>query len=165
MITHSKEVYIPLNINQSPFNVGLPIELPILSVVQVQDLAARHGLAWRDGEFGQVMRLLGGHPYLVRVALHQIARGRTTLAQLEQIAPTEEGPYSDHLLRHLRNLEEDEKLLAAAKRVFGASEAIDVGATDAFKLRSMGLVKLQGNDVLPLCELYRLYFCDRLGVS
>jgi len=28
----------------------------------------------------------------------------------------------------------------------------------------MGLVKLRGNDVIPLCNLYRLYFKDRLGV-
>ena len=42
VIVHSKEVYIPLNINQSPFNVGLPIELPDLNQIQVEDLVQRH---------------------------------------------------------------------------------------------------------------------------
>jgi hypothetical protein len=45
-IVHSTEVYIPLNIHQSPFNVGLPIKLSLLTLEQVQDLVARYGLDW-----------------------------------------------------------------------------------------------------------------------
>lgn len=48
IIVHSKEVYIPLNINQSPFNVGLPVELPELNQQQVKDLVQRHGLTWSN---------------------------------------------------------------------------------------------------------------------
>ena len=44
IVAHSTEVYIPLNVNQSPFNVGLPIELPEFNLEQVQDLALQHGL-------------------------------------------------------------------------------------------------------------------------
>lgn len=165
VIVHSKEVYIPLNINQSPFNVGLPVELPELNQQQVQDLVQRHRLTWSNSQVQQLIMLVGGHPYLVRMALYQIARERTTLDQLEQIAPTEAGPYNDHLRHHLLNLQEDEQLLAALKQVVIADAAVDVGTTAAFKLRSMGLVKFQGNKVMPLCNLYRKYFCDRLGWS
>ncbi|MFH7024732.1 MAG: AAA-like domain-containing protein [Heteroscytonema crispum UTEX LB 1556] len=165
IIVHSKEVYIPLNINQSPFNVGLPIELPDLNHTQVQDLVKRHGLKWTNSQVEQLITLVGGHPYLVRVALYQIARSRMTLEKLQQIAPTEEGPYSDYLRRHLLNLQEDEDLLAAFKRVLAADCPVDVGTTEAFKLRSMGLVRFQGNHVTPLCDLYRQYFSDRLGVN
>jgi hypothetical protein len=42
---------------------------------------------------------------------------------------------------------------------------VDVGTTEAFKLRSMGLVKFQGNEVVPLCKLYRQYFGHRLGLK
>ncbi|MBW4631915.1 MAG: AAA-like domain-containing protein [Iphinoe sp. HA4291-MV1] len=111
------------------------------------------------------MTLVGGHPYLVRVALYQIARGRMTLQKLEQVAPTEEGPLCDHLRRHLRNLEEDAELLAAVKLVVTSDIPVDVGSVEAFKLRSMGIVKFQGNKVMPLCDLYRQYFRDRLGVG
>jgi hypothetical protein len=165
IIVHSKEVYIPLNINQSPFNVGLPIELPALTQEQVKDLINRHGLNWTAQEIEQLMRLVGGHPYLVRVALYQIARDRMTLEKLQQVAPTEEGPYSDHLRRHLLNLQEDEQLLQAAKEVFAAEDCVNIGTTEAFKLRSMGVVKFHGNEVMPLCELYKKYFCDRLGLK
>lgn len=167
VITHSKEVYIPLDINQSPFNVGLPIELRVLTYPQVQDLVQRHGLNWDKERLEQLLTLLGGHPYLVRVALYQIARGRLTLEYLRQVAPTEEGPYSDHLRRHLLNLQEtkDTDLLAAAKQVMSSPDPVDVGATEAFKLCSMGLVTLRRNEVIPLCDLYCQYFCDRLGVT
>jgi hypothetical protein len=46
-----------------------------------------------------------------------------------------------------------------------ANRAVDVGTTEAFKLRSMGLVKFQGNQVVPLCGLYRQYFGHRLGLK
>jgi len=164
VIAHSKEVYIPLNMNQSPFNVGLPIELPVLTPEQVQELVARHGLIWQAEAIAQLMGLCGGHPFLVRTALYQIARSRMTLEKLMQVAATEEEPYGDHLRRHLLNLEKDEELLQAMKRVVATDKPVDVGTGVAFKLRSMGLVKFQENDVLPSCDLYRQYFCDRLGV-
>ncbi|MGF2034674.1 MAG: AAA-like domain-containing protein [Nostoc sp. CmiVER01] len=165
VIVHSKEVYIPLNINQSPFNVGLPIELPDLNQIQVQDLVQRHGLNWTESQTEELMTLVGGHPYLVRVALYEIARGRMTLENLQKVAATEEGPYSDHLRRHWLNLQEDAELLAAVKQVMIANHPVDVGTTEAFKLRSMGLVKFQGNEVVPLCKLYRQYFGHRLGLK
>lgn len=97
VIAHSKEVYIPLNINQSPFNVGLPIELPELNQEQVIDLINRHELTFSDQEITEFMTMLGGHPYLVRMALYRLAKGEITLNQLWEIAPTEEGFYYDHL--------------------------------------------------------------------
>ncbi|VXD10379.1 AAA-like domain-containing protein [Planktothrix paucivesiculata] len=161
-IAHSKEVYIPLHINQSPFNVGLPIELPELNELQVQDLIQRHQLNWQEAEVQQLMVILGGNPYLIRVALYEIARERLNLEQLIALAPTEEGPYYEHLRRHLLNLESDESLLTAFKQVVNCEQPIRIGSSEAFKLRSMGLVKIHGNLVEPLCNLYRDYFREHL---
>lgn len=165
VIVHSQEVYVPLNINQSPFNVGLPVELPELNLEQLKDLIERHGLAWDNSQLQKLSNLLGGHPYLLRMALYEIARGRITLEKLEEIAPTEEGPYSDHLRRHLLNLQENTELQAAMVSVLVSKQPVVIGVSEAFKLRSMGLVKFQGNAVTPLCNLYRQYFCARLGVN
>ena len=168
VIVHSREVYIPLNINQSPFNVGLPVELPEFDQAQVQDLVQRHGLDWNKSQIEKLMMLVGGHPYLIRVALYQITRDRMTLEKLMQVAATEESPYCDHLRRHLLNLQEDENLQVAVKRILTSNLAVDVttvGTTETFKLRSMGLVKFQGNAVMFLCNLYRQYFHQRLGVN
>lgn len=162
VIVHSKEVYIPLNINQSPFNVGLPIELPELTQTQVKDLVRRHELIWSQAQVEQLMALVGGHPYLVRQALYQIARGRITLEQL-QIAQTEVGIYGDHLRRHLANLEEDRELVNIYKQIVAADTPMRIETALAFKLHSMGLVKFQGNEVMPMCNLYRQYFREWLG--
>ena len=164
VIVHSKEVYVPLEINQSPFNVGLPVELPELTLLQVKDLAERHGLAL-GAEAEKLMGMIGGHPYLVRVALHQLARGRTTLAELVEVAPTEAGPFSDHLRRHLLNLEEHEELLGAMQQLLKSQVPVQIGSAEIFKLRSMGLVKLDGNAAEPLCDLYRQYFGCRWGMG
>ncbi len=165
VIVHSKEVYIPLNINQSPFNVGVPIELPPLTQPQVMNLVQRHGLNWTEAEVAQLMEMVGGHPYLVRAALYQIARGEISLERLLQIAPTEGGLYGEHLRRHLLNLEGDEKLLAAMKQVVAVDHPVSISTSEAFKLTSMGLVQFQNNSVVPLCDLYRQYFRERFRVA
>ena len=165
VVVHSTEVYIPMNINQSPFNVGLPIELPEFTAEQVQNLAARHGLGWSATEIEPLMAMVGGHPYLVRVALYHIAREETTLPRLLQTAPTEAGLYGDHLRRHLWNLEQRPEMALAVKRVAATSNPVRLESVQAFQLHSMGLVHLQENEVAFRCELYRRYFGDRLNVG
>ncbi|MBD2316082.1 AAA-like domain-containing protein [Phormidium tenue] len=158
VIVHSKEVYIPLNINQSPFNVGLPIELPELNLSQIADLVQRHQLDWQPAQVKQLMLLTGGHPYLVRQALYQIARGRINWDTLLQLAPTEEGIYGDHLRRQLGNLKEDPELLEAYKELVQSDRPLQLDSQISFKLRSIGLVKFVGNQVVPMCNLYYRYF-------
>lgn len=165
VVVHSTEVYIPMDINQSPFNVGLPIDLPEFKSEQAQDLAQRHGLAWGATEVEQLMAMVGGHPYLVRLGLYHIARQETTLSELLSTAPTDAGLYSDHLRRHLWNLSQHPELAAAFKKVVATDSPVQLGSMQGFKLHSMGLVHLQGNEVTPRCDLYRQYFRVRLAPS
>ncbi|MCL1465612.1 AAA-like domain-containing protein [Argonema galeatum] len=165
VIVHSTEVYIPLDINKSPFNVGLPIELPEFNLPQVQELARRYGLDWNGKEVEQLMGLVGGHPYLVRLAMYCIARQDVTLDRVVEEGATEAGIYSDHLRRHLWNLEKYPDLLEAMKEVVSTSGGVRLRSELAFKLNSMGLVKLDGNDCTPRCSLYEQYFRDRLALS
>ena len=164
VITHSEEVYIPLNINQSPFNVGVPIELPPLNRAQLGDLVQRHGLAWTEAEVESLMAMLGGQPYLTRVALQQIASGTLTLAQFLQVASTQAGLFASHLRRHLGNLQE-RQLVTAMKQVVMSDQPVHLPVAEASKLANMGLVRFQGNEIVPLCDLYRSYFRDVLGGS
>jgi hypothetical protein len=162
VISHSQEVYISLDVNKSPFNVGLPIDLNKFSLAQVQDLVKRHGLQWSDTEIKQLMGMIDGHPYLVRTALYHIATNDLTLKQFLEIAPTEEGLYEDHLYRHLLILEENKQLKSAMLKLVNSDDAVTLEPTYAFKLKSMGLAESKGNKVIPLCNLYRIYFSDRL---
>jgi hypothetical protein len=162
IVVYSSEVYIPLDVNKSPFNVGLPIELPEFTPAQVTELAQRHHLNWHSNQVETLMELVGGHPYLVRLALYHIARFDVTLTQLVQESPTETGLYGDHLRRHLWNLEKYPPLTQAMKAVVSQRDPVRLPAEQGFKLQSMGLVKMTGNDCTPRCRLYAEYFGDRL---
>jgi|GEM_PF-274124 len=162
VVVHSTEVYVPLNINQSPFNVGKNVELPEFSPNQVQDLAQRYGLAGNSDLVAQMVALVGGHPYLNRKALYHLRRKDVTLEQLVLNAHTEAGIYIDHLRRHLLNLRQYPKLVEAMRQVAMKNRPVELDSEAAFKLESMGLVRLQRNDATVRCNLYRSYFQDHL---
>ncbi|MBG1261358.1 AAA-like domain-containing protein [Nostoc commune] len=167
ILVHSKEVYIPLHINQSPFNIGLSIELQEFNTEQVQGLVTRYkGLNWTTTQVEKLMEMVGGHPYLIRQALYYIQYQGITLEQLLQTAPEEPGIYSDHLRRQLGNLKQHPDLAAAFKQVVTTPEAVELNSDLVFKLHSMGLVVHRPeNKVTWRCELYRQYFYNRLGLD
>ncbi|MEH2084198.1 MAG: AAA-like domain-containing protein [Nostoc sp.] len=164
VLVHSKEVYIPLNINQSPFNVGLSIELQEFNQQQVKILVERHqGLNWTDAQVEKLMDIVGGHPYLVRLALYHVQHQDITLDQLLQTAATEAGIYKDHLRGHLCNFNDHPSLVAAFTQVVNSLVPMELDSESAFKLHSMGLiVYCHDNKVMPRCDLYRQYFQNRL---
>lgn len=163
VLVKSTEVYVPLNINQSPFNVGLGIELEAFTLQQIQDLAQRHELKLSGDQLAQLMQLIGGHPYLVRLTLYHLARQEVTIEELITTVATDTGIYSDHLHRHLRNLQQRPELKIAFSRVLSTTESVELDQVQAFKLKRMGLINLQGNRVTISCDLYRQYFGDRMA--
>jgi DNA-binding CsgD family transcriptional regulator len=165
LIVHSTEVYIPLNINQSPFNVGLSVELPELTLEEVLSLARLYGLDCSESLVKQLMAMVGGHPYLVHLALECIRCQDVTLEWLLQTAATEEGIYNHHLRRLLGYLLQDLELARAFQEVVTADKSVQLQSMQAYKLYSMGLVQLQGNDCIPRCNLYRQYFRTHLDIS
>ena len=162
-LVHATDVYIRLNINQSPFNVGLPIEMPEFTREQVQDLAQQHGLEIDTAKIETLMNLVGGHPYLLKQTFaHPKNRLEITLDQLLADATTEAGIYGTHLREFWLNLQEHPKLAAAFKKVVTSTSSVQLEPTSVYQLQSMGLVKLFGNEVVPRCHLYRQYFSERL---
>ncbi|KYC35762.1 hypothetical protein WA1_08145 [Scytonema hofmannii PCC 7110] len=163
-ILHSTDVYIQLNINQSPFNVGLPIELSEFTQEQVLELSQQHGLAIATNSVAQLMELLGGHPYLLELAFaHLKAHPDITVDRLLAEAPTEASIYRPHLWKYWSDLQEHPKLADAFKQVIDATHSIQIEPMSAYQLQSMGLVKLSGNKVHIRCNLYRQYFQIRLS--
>ena len=167
VIANSTEVYIKLDANQSPFNVGRQVKLPGFNLEQVQTLAKGYGLDWTDDPQAQnfassLIAMVGGHPYLVRLALDALAHQDIALEQLLGEASTQGGIYSAHLRHHWENLQKQPELAAAMKKVVMAEARVQLEPTQAYKLESMGLVTLLGDEVKPSCQLYRQYFRDRL---
>ncbi|MEH2011589.1 AAA-like domain-containing protein [Nostoc sp.] len=163
VIAHSQEVYVSLNVNQSPFNVGLSIEIGEFNATQIKELVERHQLNWSDTQIGQLTGMIDGHPYLLRTALYQIATGYLTLEQFLKVAPTDEGLFRDFLHPYLSLLEEDILLKTAIQKVINSDIPVKLDSTQSFKLRSLGLIEFKGNEVQCLCNLYRFYFRERLS--
>lgn len=166
VVVHSTEVYVPLKVNESPFNVGVPIELPELTPEQVQNLAQHYGLSWDLAQVKQLMDMVGGHPYLVEQAFSHLKINTTvTLEQLLQSAATEAGIYGNHLRRYWCIIQQHSELAEALKKVVTATGNVRLEPTQAYKLHSMGLVHLAGNEVTIGCNLYRQYFYHCLGLN
>lgn len=183
VVVHSMDVLLPLNVNQSPFNVGLPVELPSLTPLQVVDLAKRHGLGLSSVE--PLINLVGGQPYLIRLALYDLRQmvnttgyiqgyipgdvsGQTVenvserqLMQWQIAAPT--SIYREHLQKKLWQLQQEPTLLEAFQKVVNHSSPIELELSQAFKLQSMGLVYMQRNQVIVTCALYRQFFRAHLN--
>jgi hypothetical protein len=163
MIAHSTEVYVPLQINQSPFNVGLATQLSSFSLEQVQQLAQRYHLDWNNGRAAhQLMELVGGHPALIHLALYHLSRGELTLEQLLEIAPTSTGIYHHHLQRHWATLQEQSALAHTFRTLLNANEPVNLDSIVAHKLSSMGLIQQTGNEAIVSCKLYQQYFREML---
>jgi len=155
VIAHSVEVYIPLPTNRSPFNVGLAIELPTFNQEQVQDLAELHQLQLTKFELEQLMKLTGGFPYLIRLALYQSSRLNIPIKTLLQDATSDRGIYQQHLQYQRWNFQQYPELFDAFQQVLTAP--IQLNREVGFKLKSLGLVHLVENQAIVSCELYREY--------
>ncbi|MGD1809643.1 AAA-like domain-containing protein [Dapis sp. BLCC M126] len=164
IVVHSTEIYIKLNINQSPFNIGLQIKLPEFNLEQIKKLALVHGLDWSEGnEAEQLMAMVGGHPYLVRLALYYLCQQNMSLEQLLLEAPTHTGIYNNHLRNLWEYLQEKPELLAAFKKIIREKNSIRLENILVYQLDSLGLVKLNGNECIYSCELYRIYFQEEIN--
>ncbi|WP_224095705.1 AAA-like domain-containing protein [Nostoc sp. MS1] len=166
IIVHSTEIYVPLQLQQSPFNVGLPIQLTSFNLEQVQQLAQQYGIDWTDGdEARQLMDMIEGHPALVNIALYHLNRGEVNLPQLLETAPTSTGVYIHHLQRHWVTLQQQPELAIALATVLNSTQPIPLEPIIAYKLSSMGLIKLDKNQAIPSCRLYQKYFQPKLLIQ
>ena len=162
VIAHSQEVDISIDINQSPFNVGLSVKICEFNLTQIKELVGKYGLNFSDSEITQLRDMINGHPYLLTTVLDKISKGNLTLSNFLEVAPTNQSPYGKFLNFYLSELEKDTLLKAAMQQVINSDVPIKIDSTQALKLRSLGLIEFKGNEVQCLCNLYRLYFQERL---
>ncbi|MFT4688208.1 MAG: AAA-like domain-containing protein [Verrucomicrobiia bacterium] len=159
VIAYATEAHLFItDMNQSPFNVGTRLEVEDFSSMQVAEMNRRYRSPLKSTEeIGRLVKLVAGHPYLVRRALHELATNPTDkYDQFEELADQDEGIYGDHLRRILVLLAKDPELLAV---MHGVLEGQPCPTPESFyRLRSAGLVRGSSqNEVLPRCKLYQQY--------
>ena len=162
LVIHSTEIYIPIHQNQSPFNIGLSIELPEFTLDEVQKLAAKYQLSWTQEHIRSLMNLVGGKPDLIYLTLEWISTQKEDLYHILQKSTSTQGIYYEHLRQQFRLIQKYPDLLPLFTQVMTEQEAQRLNAMEGFRLESLGLVKLSGQLASPSCQLYRNYFSPLL---
>ncbi|NEO36379.1 MAG: hypothetical protein F6J90_08625 [Moorea sp. SIOASIH] len=169
VVGHATEFYITLDINQSPFNVGLPIDLLEFDAQQVKRFAESYGLTLSVDSVTKLMTMVGGHPYLLSQAFDYLKNHQAADKTLDKLlddfldsAPTEAGIYRIHLLSLLTSIEEHPQLLEAVKLLVSTTNPVRLDTNITRNLESIELVQRHGNDCSLRCNLYRQYFSDRI---
>ena len=166
IIVYSTDIYIDFDLNKSPFNVGTPIPLPPLKPEQVQKLAWQYSLRWSStDEAAALVQFLGGHPYLIQLALYELSQSNLALAEFLAQAPTQTSIYQNHFLDCLESLQSHADLLDVFQQVLEAKEAVRMEAIAAKKLEGLGLIRRNGNQAQVSCPLYEQYFRSELNIK
>jgi hypothetical protein len=162
-IAYATEAHLFItDINQSPFNIGTRLTLEDFWPDQVSELNERYGHPLKGKpELDRFIRLVGGHPYLVRRGLHEMARRKITIGVLEEKAPRDDGLYGDHLRRILLLLARDPALTEIVRGILRGQPCPT--PESFYRLRSAGLMKGSSQtDVQPRCQLYATYLTQHL---
>ena len=162
IVVHSTEIYVPLQLNQSPFNVGLPIQLSPFTEEEVKELAGRYKINCQNSTASQrLIEMIDGHPALTHIFLYHLSRKDITLTQVLEADTEAIKIFQNHLQRHWVTLKKQPELGIALNKVYGSPTPIEIDRILVYKLKSLGLIKQTEEGVIPSCELYRKYFTNQ----
>jgi hypothetical protein len=163
VVAHSTEPGLWIkDLNQSPFNVGREFILDDFDESEVTRLDAKYGSKLAgEAERAALMKLVGGHPYLVSLALHTMATEPCSFAALETAAIDDDGAFGSHL-RHLLNiLRSDDSLLKAVRKILKYGKCDDEILFQ--RLWSAGLIRGEARQTVWLrYTIYDRYFRKKL---
>jgi hypothetical protein len=163
-IAYATEAHLFItDLNQSPFNVGTRLALDDFSPTEVAEVDRSYGHVLGDAaRLERYYGLVGGHPYLVRQGLHEMAAHGLGLDALDRLADQDEGPFGDHLRRLALSVVQDAGLADALRAVLQGRPCPT--AESFYRLRSAGVVSGDSiEDARPRCRLYAVYLEKRLG--
>ena len=156
-LAYATEAHLLISdLSQSPFNVGTRLELRDFDPDQVASLNERYGLPLNEAELPRFLALFGGHPLLVRRALHEMVRRGVGFPVIAAEAGREGGLFGDHLGRITRLLQQDPELAQSVQSVLQRGRCPN--EQSFYRLRSAGILSgEQSNQADLRCQLYRDY--------
>ena len=143
----------------SPFNVSPPIHLKPFTLDECRTLNLRCDNLLIDDQVQQLWQLLGGHPFLTRLAYYRLTVDRQAdFGDFTRNAANDDGPFADHLRALLTRLQarREPDLKLAMKRIIEGSEAPSREAIH--RLQAAGLVDVKENRAQPANRLYACFF-------
>lgn len=102
-LTRSPELLIQ-DPNRSPFNIAQTLTLHDFDGQQIALLAQRHHLAWEESQLRKLAELVGGHPYLLRLAMYEVHLTRQPLGDVLQSTHPLYGEFLRDSERRLRKV-------------------------------------------------------------
>jgi hypothetical protein len=147
------ESLVPLDINQSPFNVGTVINLPEFTPEQIISLAKTYQLTWTITEAEQIMEIVGGLPFFVHLTIHALATQTLSLTDLTSSHPLYH-PYLTKLHRTLIH----HQLLSTVQTIAQSPDPITIAAPLSNPLQNRGVILVNGDRATMRCNLFRHYF-------
>ncbi len=161
-LSSSTEPYLFIdNPNRSPFNVAEVISLQDFSPAEVEELNRRHRSPLSSSQISDLMDLVGGHPFLIRVALYQLATGKFDLSTLLAQATEDSGPFKEHLQYYHQHILEKPALKEALAYICRHHTYEENKIFH--RLKGAGLIKKVGSHVILRNNLYTRYFEERLN--
>jgi DNA-binding SARP family transcriptional activator len=163
IMTYSTEahLFIP-DLHQSPFNIGTKMTLDDFTREQVAELNRLYDVPLSADELEPFYRLVGGHPFLVRLCLYEMKSHQLDLAGIESEAAQDFGLFRDHLERLGKAIAHDNDLSAGVRSLLRG----DAGLSQLtfVRLRSAGIVAGSSTSSARLrCGLYERYFARNLS--
>jgi hypothetical protein len=150
------------DLNQSPFNVGTRVTLRDFVYDEIAELNERYGRPLSTGEeLSRLYALLGGHPFLTRKALNDLATGAVTLNALESRGDQTDGHFGDHLRRMVILLARDPEMQSELQAFLHDGRRLS--DPSFHRLRSAGvLAGANPDEAVPRCALYGRYLRQNL---
>jgi hypothetical protein len=138
------------NASRSPFNLTPPIELYDLDDQALAELSSLHGLALEPAGLQTLRSLVGGHPYLARIAFSEAALRGTSVSAVLASDPQ---IFDDFLDSYRALLHENDELQQVLCTVAHTGNAVD--SWQAEKLQHAGLIIRDSGNTYRL--RYKLY--------
>lgn len=157
----STEPYMLINkASQSPFNVSPPIVLSEFTEGHVSRLNLLHGSPLTNTQLAKLLEWFGGQPYLTRLALYEVAVNGVSFEDVIEKSCEDNSPFADHLWRYLEHLMTYPELKEAMVQVI--TNGTCSFEKSAYRLRSAGLVRIDGKLITVRNKLYEHYFRSHL---
>jgi AAA domain-containing protein/TIR domain-containing protein len=148
--------------HRSIFNVGRTVLLDPFSLDDYRSLNEACGTNLPADRLEALWKLLGGHPYLTRLAFYWlVSDDRLTYDDLLVRAADERGPFGEHLRAMLLRLHQRPALLARLRLL--ETEGANLDDEVYYRLLAIGIVKKERGRAVIANDLYRQFFTTVLA--
>jgi DNA-binding Xre family transcriptional regulator len=156
------ESLIPIDINSSPFNVGVTIELNEFSVAESKELFGNHNLLLTALQISQLREWIGNIPSLLSLTIDKMkVDGIVSIIDVMIAGDWDKilALYSKHLESMKRCLEVEELFSTMVNVAQSPQPTLNLPLLTRCRLHRRGSIEFTDRDgIEPRCRLYREYF-------